>query len=282
MATTRAANGASAGGEFETVAGVEFQGLGGFLLDGDHRLRGPPGPPGALDHSYVGGFLGFPGNRAGGGEAAAYAVGLLVLGYGDAVNADQAHGDGGSERGRGKHAGLGGDQGFERGGLRFGDADQEDVGHFRRRGRDDFLDQRILHQVDGEGEHHTQAERDQNGLRLVALPVQIRHALPEKRGDPQGDRRRNSRKPRSRAAATTASSEQADGEPSREVAADSRRIGEPGRDAADTDQNEPGSGESAPRPSTDAPIPGEIRVGHIAAQDERRDGSRGWRAEAGW
>src|SRR6266700_809427 len=42
----------------------------------------------------------------------------------------------------------------------------------------------MLHQVDGQGEHHAQAQRHQYGLRLVARPVQIRHPVPQVRGEP--------------------------------------------------------------------------------------------------
>ena len=54
---------------------------------------------------------------------------------------------------------------------------QKHVGHSRRRGAANLLHQRVLHQEDGQREHHPHAERHHRGLRLISRPVQIRHAV---------------------------------------------------------------------------------------------------------
>ena len=54
-------------------------------------------------------------------------------------------------------------------------------------------DHAALDQIDGEREHHADSERDQNGLRVIAGPVQIRDAVPERGGQTAAPQRSQAR-----------------------------------------------------------------------------------------
>ena len=57
------------------------------------------------------------------------------------------------------------------------DIDQENIGQVRARGQFHLPNHTMLHEKDGEDQHHAHAQRRQYGRGLIARPIQVRQAM---------------------------------------------------------------------------------------------------------
>ncbi len=141
---------------------MQVEALGHAAFDGDQGVGGVAGLGFAVHHAPStmrvpsAGRVG-PGEVDGAEGSAREVVEGELLG-GDAVDGDDARGDGGEELGRGGEAGLRGEELADALDFPAGDVDEEDVGDARGDGDVEVGDDGLLHEEDKHHLHDAEAE----------------------------------------------------------------------------------------------------------------------------